>query len=449
MQQLATKNKSDKAAARKPNAAPSGSLQTLPVFVFGADAPAKAGCACGGGCPRCRNSTRVQAKLAVSRPGDPYEQEADRVAEQVMRMAAPARERTPDSDSAGGAACPACVKTPAVQRKAHKDRRANEAVPDNFLAELGSGEALDAESRAFFEPRFGRDFDRVRVHTDARAAESARSVSALAYTVGSHVVFGSAYNSRSTDGRRLIAHELAHTVQQDGVGHSHAAPMILQRMAFVRPADAADDIKGQFNTICPGKFTTIKASGAAQISADCSAADRSASKGCDCLCDVVHDTKRQYWIDVQSPTISNKPQELHDKTTVDVPDASVLPKTDGDTITMYPTSGSAVEIGAFQADGKAIWLENWRILAHELCGHARLNQSYSGDRGCREEHNATIDTENEIVAEHGGAARGHFADPKQGESFFNGTGDRTKVVFSLCDGLYFEPPDTPHAAKKP
>lgn len=332
MQQLATKSKSGKAAARKPDAAASASPQTLPVFVFGADQPSKAGCACGGSCPQCRKRPRAQFKLAVSQPGDLFEREADRVAERVMRM--------PD---------------PGVNK-----------------------------------------------------------------------------GTKGTEGtKRMVA--------------TGAVPAMIQRMVFVRPSESADDMKGLFNTICPGKFTTIKAAGAAQISADCSASDRSASKGCDCLCDVVHDTKRQYWIDVQSPTLANKSQELHDKTTKDVPDASVLPNTDGDRITMYPSSGSAVEIGAFQADGKPIWLENWRLLAHELCGHARLNQSYSGDRGCREEHNATIDTENEIAAEHGGAARGHFADPKQGESFFNATGDRSKVVFSLCDGLYFESPDAAHA----
>lgn len=68
------------------------------------------------------------------------------------------------------------------------------------------------------EPRFGHDFGRVRVHTDSRAASSAQEVNALAYTVGQEVVFGSGqYARRTNEGRRLLAHELAHVVQQQDV----------------------------------------------------------------------------------------------------------------------------------------------------------------------------------------------------------------------------------------
>jgi hypothetical protein len=77
------------------------------------------------------------------------------------------------------------------------------------------GERLDTASRDFFEPRFGHDFSRIRVHTDAQAAASARAVNALAYTVGQDVVFGEGqFAPKSATGQRLLAHELAHTVQQ-------------------------------------------------------------------------------------------------------------------------------------------------------------------------------------------------------------------------------------------
>ena len=77
------------------------------------------------------------------------------------------------------------------------------------------GRPLDASTQTFMEARFGHDFSRVRVHTDDRASESARAVDALAYTVGSHVVFGKAqYDPASRGGRQLLAHELAHVVQQ-------------------------------------------------------------------------------------------------------------------------------------------------------------------------------------------------------------------------------------------
>ena len=78
------------------------------------------------------------------------------------------------------------------------------------------GQPLDTGTRAFMEPRFGHDFSQVRVHTDTRAAESARAVNALAYTVGRDVVFGRGqYEPKALAGKRLLAHELTHVVQQE------------------------------------------------------------------------------------------------------------------------------------------------------------------------------------------------------------------------------------------
>ena len=86
-----------------------------------------------------------------------------------------------------------------------------------------SGEPLEAATRAFFESRFGNDFSRVRVHTDARAAESAQAVKARAYTVGHDVVFAAGqYAPRTAAGRQLLAHELTHTVQQSGTSTAFA-----------------------------------------------------------------------------------------------------------------------------------------------------------------------------------------------------------------------------------
>jgi hypothetical protein len=77
------------------------------------------------------------------------------------------------------------------------------------------GQPLDVKSRDFFEPRFGMDFDKVRIHTDTKAAESAQSVNAFAYTVGKDVVFGAGqYRPGVDSGRQLLAHELTHVVQQ-------------------------------------------------------------------------------------------------------------------------------------------------------------------------------------------------------------------------------------------
>lgn len=148
----------------------------------------------------------LQPKLAVSQPGDPSEIEADREAEEVMRMPEPGIQRQ----------CAACEEEEAMA----VSRKAQGAIGGDVSASVGSvihspGQPLVASTRAFFEPRFGQDLGHVRVHTDGEAQQSAREVSALAYTVGSHVVFGSGrYAPGTPDGKRLLAHELTHVVQQ-------------------------------------------------------------------------------------------------------------------------------------------------------------------------------------------------------------------------------------------
>jgi hypothetical protein len=109
------------------------------------------------------------------------------------------------------------------------------AIPESVNEVLGSaGSPLDAQTRAYMESGFGHDFSRVRVHTDARAAESARDVNALAYTVGRDVVFGAGrFAPNTSDGRRLIAHELAHTIQQSGDTSSSSGPL-----SFSEPGDS-------------------------------------------------------------------------------------------------------------------------------------------------------------------------------------------------------------------
>lgn len=122
--------------------------------------------------------------------------------------------------------CEACRQkreTGMLQRASTQPRAAafsphpSEAPPIVHDVLRSPGQPLDAATRSFMEPRFGHDFSGVRVHTDARAAESARAVNALAYTVGRDVVFGAGqHQPQSSAGQRLMAHELAHVVQQSG-----------------------------------------------------------------------------------------------------------------------------------------------------------------------------------------------------------------------------------------
>lgn len=166
-------------------------------------------CACGGSCPRCSGSrdseeSRIQRQLRIGASDDALEREADRVAAAVTAApgggrvlpAAQTIQRPPAGGAdAGGSTAPASVQQTL-------DR---------------SGSALDRSVREQMEQRFGQDFGNVRVHADAVAAQSAEAIDALAYTAGADIVFAAGqYAPQSTAGQHLIAHELAHVVQQAG-----------------------------------------------------------------------------------------------------------------------------------------------------------------------------------------------------------------------------------------
>ena len=137
----------------------------------------------------------IQAKLEVGNVADPLEREADRVAEQVTGM-------RQQMASAG---------TEAARPGRTKQAEAPAIVQETLRS---PGQPLDATTRAFMEPRFGYDFSRVRVHTEGEAARSAKAIGARAYTAGSDVVFAAGHSAASDT--NLLAHELAHVVQQSG-----------------------------------------------------------------------------------------------------------------------------------------------------------------------------------------------------------------------------------------
>jgi hypothetical protein len=160
-------------------------------------------------------SASIPPRLTLSAPGDACEQEADRISEQVMQAPEPQLQR---ACSCGGG-CPDCQteqnKPLRMQRSSvsHGGRIAAPPIVQDVLA--ASGHPLDATTQGLMEHRFGYDLSQVRVHSDASAELSARSVSAHAYTVGHHIVFGAGQFAPGTaQGQRLIAHELTHVVQQ-------------------------------------------------------------------------------------------------------------------------------------------------------------------------------------------------------------------------------------------
>jgi len=159
---------------------------------------------------------RLQTKLTINTPGDQYEQEADRVAEQVMRMPDPSRLERRHEGRATGSLFQNEQDNPSLPRQLATDNLRGAQIPPIIHEVLRSpGEPLDAATRAFMEPRFGQDFRDVRVHTDLHAASSAEEIGARAFTLGAHLAFGqNKFSPTTADGRKLVAHELAHIVQQ-------------------------------------------------------------------------------------------------------------------------------------------------------------------------------------------------------------------------------------------
>jgi uncharacterized protein DUF4157 len=170
--------------------------------------------------------------LRIGETNDVYEHEADRVADEVMTAGVGKRhwslsglaggtslQRKCSCGGSGGAdgECEECKKNEgaSLQRKAAGPAASGMAPPVVHDVLNSPGRPLDTATRDYFEPRFGYDFSRVRVHTDAAAQKSANAVQALAYTVGNHIVFNDGrYAPTGLEGRTLLAHELAHTVQQ-------------------------------------------------------------------------------------------------------------------------------------------------------------------------------------------------------------------------------------------
>ncbi len=220
---------------RKPDSTPSNNYSNLnpPADVFGKKSSPSprhqensgAGKTAGSnqGALRALGSSSIQAKLTVNTPGDSFEQEADQVAEQVLQMADPLDAHSDNSTS------PSTAKTPSIQRKVSPNNGNATAAPPVVQQTLNSpGQPLDASARSYFEPRFGQDFSQVRVHSNAKSAESAQALNAAAYTVGQNIVFDAGtYQPGTSSGNRLLAHELSHTIQQRSVN-----PMIQRAMKF-------------------------------------------------------------------------------------------------------------------------------------------------------------------------------------------------------------------------
>jgi hypothetical protein len=173
----------------------------------------------GGICGSCeQRQGMMQRKLMIGASNDPQEVEADRVADQVMAG--------PEHPPVGGA--PVRIQRFTEQGSGQMDRAP--ASVERVIA--SSGRPLEPAIQQDMEQRFGQDFSRVRVYLDAQAQQSARDVNAHAYTVGNAIVFGSdRYAPETNHGRRLIAHELTHVLQQKCAGSHDGGPNVVRQVS--------------------------------------------------------------------------------------------------------------------------------------------------------------------------------------------------------------------------
>jgi len=140
----------------------------------------------------------------------------------------------------GGEECEECRKKQSLQRRRGTSPEPAGVPPVVHEVLRSPGQPLDRTIREFMEPRFGHDFGQVRIHTGTRASEAARSVNALAFTVGSHIAFGTGrFSPESAVGRRLLAHELVHVVQQRN-GREAGGALELGRAEDVAEREADD-----------------------------------------------------------------------------------------------------------------------------------------------------------------------------------------------------------------
>ena len=219
-------------------------------------------CACGGAadasgeCAECRKKRRLglQTKLKINDPGDIYEQEADRIANHVTAALA-------DSVVSGAVR--------GIQRFSGPSNRQLNAAPASVEQTLASGgRPMEPALRHDMQQRFGHDFSSVRIHTGAQAHDSARTLCALAYTVGNDVVFGAGqYAPDTRAGRSLLAHELTHVVQQGGGRGKRHAPTMVQRQPEPGPEKENEQEK-DFGVVGPPQPAPAQLPGFGDMTSD-------------------------------------------------------------------------------------------------------------------------------------------------------------------------------------
>jgi len=230
---------------------------------------------------RLLTERRIQAKLSVGAAGDKYEQEADRVARQVMNTITPTppnqTQRQEDLEEEQGEGNvqrmalprptrPIAASISRLQRSTTTSsqsdlQRDSEAQPDprdgfdassdvehRIASSSGGGNPLPGETRSFMESRFGSNFGGVRIHTGPESNQLNRSLSAQAFTHGRNIYFGEGkYNPGTSSGKSLLAHELTHVVQQGGAGPSGPVQRTPSNEGVIQRFSLIEWVKSKFS----------------------------------------------------------------------------------------------------------------------------------------------------------------------------------------------------------
>lgn len=248
----------------------------------------------------------IQAKLTVGAPDDPYEKEADTVADKVMRMplenfvqrkcAACEDEkiqRTVEEDKTLAQAkfqntssfiqmkCSSCEKeeekisrkplissiTPFIQKRSEGESTISDSLSSSIQNSKGGGSSMDAGTQSFMENRFGNDFSSVKIHTGNQAVQMSKDVNAQAFTTGKDIYFNEGkYQPGSDSGKHLLAHELTHTIQQSGDNSIQRKPGdVGEPVAQLTSGDLEVDIHvliGAYDTLGMGSLKKVFVVGA-------------------------------------------------------------------------------------------------------------------------------------------------------------------------------------------
>jgi len=200
-----------------------------------------------------QNNLFFQPKLSINQPNDVFEQEADHVAEQVMSRNAPSSKPSFFSPVAIQRKCSECEEEEkkSVQRKESDNNTGSSSLQTgNYISSVSGGKPLGNDERSFFESKMGYDFSNVRIHNDTSANQSAKNINALAYTHGNDIVFAQGqYQPHDDEGKKLLAHELTHVIQQSGNDVSlQRAPEMIQRVMDKDPSELDDDqLKSEYD----------------------------------------------------------------------------------------------------------------------------------------------------------------------------------------------------------